>query len=150
MEALFSDLEFWHWFALAVTLVIIDVATGANFLFLWCGAAAALVGIILLLVPSMGWEYQMMIFGLGTMSSLLLWFFYLKKQPAETDQPNLNMRSKQYIGRTFNLVEPIENGRGKVRVGDTLWRVQGEDLPEGAKVKVVNVDGVILIVEQAE
>jgi len=150
METLFLDLEFWHWFALAVTLVIIDVATGANFLFLWSGVAAALVGIILLLVPNMGWEYQMMIFGLGTMSSLLLWFFYLKKQPTETDQPNLNMRSKQYIGRTFNLVEPIENGRGKVRVGDTLWRVQGEDLPNASKVKVVNVDGVILIVEKAE
>tara|TARA_R110002110_G_scaffold415044_2_gene647660 strand:+ start:2343 stop:2795 length:453 start_codon:yes stop_codon:yes gene_type:complete len=150
MDAVLSGLEYWHWFALAVTLVIFDVATGATFIFLWCGAAAALVGVILLVLPNMTWEYQLMIFGLGAMSSLLMWFFYLKKRPQTSDQPNLNMRSRQYIGRTFNLIEPIENGRGKVRVGDTLWRVQGADLPIGNKVTVIDVDGVILVVKKAE
>lgn len=150
MDAFFSQLEFWHWFAFAVLLIIVDVATGANFLFLWSGIAAALVGVLLLIMPKMGWEYQLMIFGLGVMSSILVWFFFLRKHKQATDQPKLNLRNEQYIDRVFDLDEPIVNGRGKVRVGDTWWKVKGADLPQGTKVKVVAVDGVILIVEKVE
>ena len=56
----------------------------------------------------------------------------------------------QYIGRVFTLEEAIINGRGKVRVDDTLWRVEGADLPLGHKVKVVSVDGVVFKVEGVE
>lgn len=150
IETIFADIQFWHWFALAVILIILDVAVGAHFLFLWCGLAAGLVGLLLLAIPTMSWEYQLLIFGLGVMSSIAFWFFYLRKQKTVTDQPNLNERSRQYIGRTFTLVEAIENGRGKIRVGDTIWRVQGPEMPEGQKVIVVDADGVILIVERVE
>jgi membrane protein implicated in regulation of membrane protease activity len=40
------------------------------------------------------------------------------------------------IGRTATLAEPISNGRGRIRLGDTLWRVSGPDLPAGAQVRV--------------
>lgn len=150
MDAFFSQLEFWHWFALAVLLVIVDVATGANFLFLWGGIAAAFVGVLLLVMPQMAWEYQLMIFGLGVMSSILVWLFFLRKHRQLSDQPKLNLRNEQYIDRIFNLDEAIVNGRGKIRVGDTWWKVKGADLPKGTKIKVVAVDGVILVVEKVE
>lgn len=145
---MFSQLVFWHWFALAVVLAILDVSLGANFFFVWCGLSAALVGILKLIVPSMLWEYQLLIFGLGVMASLVIWRHYMKKHPRESDKPYLNRRAQQYIGRIFTLEEPIENGRGKVRADDTVWRVQGPDMPTGEKVKVVDVDGVVLKVEK--
>lgn len=145
---MFSKLIFWHWFGFAVILAILDVATGANFYFVWCGLSAALVGVIMLVFPNMGWEYQLLIFGLGVMASLVVWRRYLKNH-ATTDRPNLNRRALQYVNRVFTLEEPIVNGRGKVKVDDSLWRVEGEDLPVGTKVRVVDVDGVVLKVEKA-
>jgi membrane protein implicated in regulation of membrane protease activity len=34
-----------------------------------------------------------------------------------------------------------------VRVGDSTWRVEGPELPRGARITVVAVDGTLLIVE---
>lgn len=147
MAALFSQLVYWHWFALALILGIIDVTLGANFFFVWCGASATLVGLILLIFPSVTWEYQFLIFGIGVMMSLVFWRQYLKSHCRDQETSTLNRRSAQYIGRVFTLEESIVNGRGKVRVDDTLWRVEGPDLPVGQKVKVVSVDGVVLKVE---
>ena len=46
--------------------------------------------------------------------------------------------------------EPIENGRGRVRLGDTLWAAQGPDLAAGAKARVTKLDGTVVIVERAD
>jgi inner membrane protein len=45
------------------------------------------------------------------------------------------------IGQRYELIEAIVNGRGKARVGDGQWLVNGPDLPLGAIVEVVAVDG---------
>ncbi|MBE9541419.1 MAG: NfeD family protein, partial [Proteobacteria bacterium] len=66
---------------------------------------------------------------------------------AETDHPLLNKRGAQYIGRVFSLIEPIENGRGKIRVDDSIWTVQGEDCPVDTKVEVTSVDGTLFVVK---
>lgn len=145
-----SKLVFWHWFALALILGILDVTIGANFFFVWCGLAAAVVGVCLLLIPALGWEFQLLIFGLGVMGSLFVSRKYLKSALHFSDKPPLNRRAQQYIGRVFSLETAIVNGNGKVKVEDTVWRVQGEDLPVGTKVRVVGVDGVLLQVERAD
>jgi len=48
------------------------------------------------------------------------------------------------IGQRYVLIEAIVNGRGKARVGDGQWLVTGPDLPAGAEVEVVGVDGALL------
>lgn len=145
MDALLAKLVFWHWFAFAVFLIILDVAVGANFLFIWCGLSAAVVGILLLVLP-LTWEIQFLIFGLGVMASLLVWR-KLKKR-IRTDNLTLNRRAQYYMGRVFTLENPIVNGRGKVKVDDTMWIVEGPDMPAGSKIKVIGVDGVVLKIEQ--
>lgn len=145
MDAILEQLVFWHWFAFAVFLIILDVAVGANFLFIWCGLSAALVGVLMLFFP-ITWEYQFLIFGLGVMASLLVW--RKLKTRIRTDNLTLNRRAQYYVGRVFTLDLPIVNGRGKVKVDDTMWIVEGPDLPAGSKVKVVGVDGVVLKIEQ--
>ena len=66
-----------------------------------------------------------------------------------SDVPDLNVRAQQYVGRVFRVEEPIVGGRGKVRVGDTLWPAQGPDAPKGASVKVTGTNGTVLVVELA-
>ena len=74
---------------------------------------------------------------------------YLKKNPVNTEGSSLNRRADQYVGRTFKLIEAITDGHGKVRVDDTIWKVIGPDLPEGASVKVTGATGTVLEVEAA-
>lgn len=148
MNSMLSQLVYWHWFALALILGILDVTLGANFFFVWCGVSAAVVGIILLVVPALTWEYQFLIFGIGVLTSLLFWKEYLKRYGGQEKVSNLNRRAEQYMGRVFTLETAIVNGRGKVRVDDTHWRVEGPDMEAGSKVKVVAVDGVVLKVEK--
>ena len=72
-----------------------------------------------------------------------------KARPVETDQPNLNRRGSQYVGRRIGLVTPIVNGRGRAKLGDSSWTVTGPDLPAGEIVEVVGVEGTVLEVRQA-
>lgn len=150
MENILNGIVFWHWFALAAVLAILDVLVGANFFFIWSGLIAFIVGVIKLLIPGLIWENQILIFSIGVLASLLIWRAYLKGKGQKSDIPNLNRRAQQYIGQVFTLQEAIINGSGKVKVGDTLWRVRGEDMPEGTKVKVIATEGVILLVEKKE
>ena len=71
----------------------------------------------------------------------------------KTDEPDaaskLNRRGEQLIGGRYVLETAIENGRGKARVGDSLWLVEGPDLPVGASVEVTGVHGATLVVRAA-
>ena len=111
------------------------------------GISAIVLGLLAYLIPAMSWETQLMLFAVLSLVSIVGWRFWQRRHPDESDQPTLNRRGEQYIGRVFTLETAIENGFGKVRVGDTLWRVQGTEAPAGSKVKVTSANGVILVVE---
>ena len=74
---------------------------------------------------------------------------YVRSDAAKSDLPDLNERGQQYIGRSLVVEQAIQNGRGKVRVGDTLWQAEGPDAPAGARVKVTATKGTVLVVERA-
>ncbi len=141
-----EQLDFWHWFIFAVGLLILELFAPGAF-FLWMGFAAAVVGALLWLIPGMGWELQFMIFAVLSVVSIIWWRKRMDENPVVSDQPNLNRRGQQYVGRTFTLDEPIVNGLGKIHVDDSTWKIEGNDCPAGTKVKVTGVDGVILKVE---
>lgn len=144
-----DQIEFWHWWVAAVALIIIEaLAPGA--IFLWLGVSAGVVGVVLLAAPDMGWEYQVLIFAVLSVATVIGWRIYHKSHPTETDLPTLNRRGEQYIGRKLTLDEAIVNNTGKVKLDDTNWKVEGDDLPAGARIEVVGVDGVVLKVEEAE
>lgn len=133
----------WHWWILAAALIILEVFAPGAF-FLWLGIAAASVGGIVFLAPDMDWEYQVLLFSLLAVVSIIIWRKFFHSSPQDTDQPNLNRRGQQYVGRVFTLDEPVTDGIGKVRVDDSTWKVHGEDCPVGTQVEVTGVDGTIL------
>jgi membrane protein implicated in regulation of membrane protease activity len=143
---LFSDLTYWHWLVLGVGLIILEVLSQTIFLLL-IGISAVVVGLLVLVLPSMAWELQVVLFAGLSVASIAVWKHYLKKYPTETDQPQLNRRGEQYVGRTFTLEEPIVNGQGKIKVDDSIWKITGDDCPEGSTVQVTGVNGVILEVK---
>lgn len=141
--------QFWHWWILAAIFAGIEILAPGVF-FIWLGAAAALTGLIALVVPSLGWEIEALIFAVLAVVTVVYWRNRIRKGAGANDPAaTLNRRGEQMIGRTAVLAEPIQNGRGKAKIDDTMWRVEGGDLPAGTQVKVTGVDGAILKVEAA-
>ena len=140
-----AELGPWHWFLAAVALIILEALSPAAF-FMWLAVAAGLVGLVLAVFPELNWQLQLLLFAVLSVLSLFAGRYYLKHHPIKTDEPTLNKRGHQYIGRVFTLDQPIVNGFGKLRVDDTTWRIGGRDCVEGTRVTVSDVDGVVLLV----
>ncbi len=143
MSELLAGLEFWHWLVLGVALTVIEVFAPGAF-FLWLGISAGIVGVVLWLVPGLDWEYQLLLFAILSVASVVIARRYLSMHPLESDEPNLNLRGHQYVGRTFTLEEPVINSRGKIRVDDSTWKISCDDCDSGTKVVINGVDGVLL------
>jgi hypothetical protein len=142
----FETIEFWHWWIAGIVLLGIEIFA-PGFWFLWMAVAAGIVGAILFFMPDLSWQGQMLFFAVLSVVSLIGWRAYQRRHPTVSDQPNLNRRGAQYVGRVFTLDEAIVNGTGKIRVDDTTWKVAGADRPLGAKVRVTGVAGTVLTVE---
>ncbi|MBE7183901.1 MAG: NfeD family protein [Methylobacterium mesophilicum] len=142
----------WNWIVLGLVLLAFEVFLPGVFL-LWIGIAALLTGALSLQLADWAgwtWHWQVLVF-LG-LALLAVWagrrLMGAPDQPS--DQPLLNRRSEQLVGRAATLTEPIVDGRGRIALGDTLWRVSGPDLPAGTRVKVTAVEGMELVVTRTE
>ncbi len=141
-----NDIIYWHWLILAVVMIILEILIPGAY-FLWMGVSAIFVGALMYVFPEMVFLVQILIFAVLSVISVVMYKSYRKKNPIVTDEPALNRRGEQYIGRTFTLTEPIVNGEGKIKVDDTTWKITGADIDAGETVRVVVVEGATLIVE---
>lgn len=142
------QLEWWHWWVAAAVLAAIETfMPGA--VAIWFAISAAVVGALVLILP-VPWQLQLVLFGVLGLAAIVAFRSYAKRNPQPTSQPSLNQRGAQYVGQEFTLVESIQQGFGKVRVGDTVWKVSGPTLPAGARVRVTGVDGAVLTVVSSE
>ncbi len=137
----------WAWVAAAVLLIVLEtMVPGVHFL--WFGLAAAATGLVAFATPlSVGW--QLVLFFFMAIAMVLVVRSLAVPKVAHSDEPALNIRGAQYVGRKVLVEEPISGGRGKVRVGDTMWQAAGPDVPKGAHVVVTGSDGTVLKVEAA-
>ena len=75
---------------------------------------------------------------------------HFRQADEHTDQPLLNRRAAQFVGRVFPLESAIVDGHGRLKIGDAFWTVSGPDLPAGTRVRVVASDGMVLSVVAAD
>ena len=143
------DFVFWYWWVIALFLLVLEILTPGYF-FMWMAASGLLTGAIVLLIPATGMNMQILIFSALSVVAIIVWKIYGKRHPTESDQPLLNKRGVQYIGRVFNLFEPIKNGQGKIKVDDSIWKVHGEDCDINSLVKVVAIRGTVFEVEKVD
>ena len=146
MSEFITNIQYWHWWVLAIVCLTLEIfAPGA--IFIWFSASAAIMGVILLLTPDLIWQWQIAIFGALSLLTIIAWRQYRKKVPEKDSYPTLNKRGEELIGRTFTLDEAIVNNYGKIRVDDTMWKITGEDCEVGQKIKVTSLSGTVLNVE---
>jgi membrane protein implicated in regulation of membrane protease activity len=137
----------WNWLIAAMVLLILEIILPGVYL-LWFGIAAAVVG-ALALSTGIEWQWQVLAFVVLSVATLFWVRRFARSDMAISDLPDLNVRGQQYVGRAVVVEQAIENGRGKVRVGDTLWSAEGPDAPAGARVTVTGTRGTVLVVERA-
>jgi membrane protein implicated in regulation of membrane protease activity len=147
LSEFFWNLGAWNWFVVAVALFALEsIVPGVHFV--WFGIAAVIVGALGLTID-IAWEWQLIAFAIISCITVFFARRYASPEVAASDQPELNLRAEQYVGRVVMVEEAISDGRGKVRVGDTVWNAQGSDTPQGARVKITGTNGTCLLVEHA-
>ena len=138
----------WNWLILSAAFLVLELLAPGAFM-LWLGLSALLVGVISLAID-WPWQAQFIAFAVFAIASIPIWHRVGRRVEGPVDQPFLNRRSAALVGQMFTLDKPIVNSSGTVRIGDTVWRVTGPDLPAGSRVKVTRADGAALFVERTE
>lgn len=137
-DRIISELGPWNWMVLGFVLLVVEVIA-PGFFMLWIGIAALIIGAVSLLIwdaAIWSWQVQVLAFLALSLVSALAGKKLMGGRDQPTDQPLLNRRGAQMVGRMATLAEPIKDGRGRIKLGDTLWRVSGPDLPAGTQVRV--------------
>ena len=142
-----AGLTGWGWLVIALVVSAVELIAPVTY-FLWIGAAAGVTAIMVFIFPDMSWQAQSVLFSVLAVSSVMLSKRYLVKRQSVSEQPDLNRRAEQYIGRRVTLSEAIEQGVGKVRMDDSHWKMTGPDLPAGTEVRITGANGAVLTVEQ--
>ncbi len=146
---LWNSLGPWGWWIAGLVLLVLELLVPGVFL-IWIGAAAVVLGALSLALwdaAFWGWHVQLLLFAVLSVLFAVIGRRIYNGKRTKSDEPWLNRRGESLVGRTATLSEPIQEGRGRIRLDDTMWSVMGPDLPVGARVRVVASSGRDLTVE---
>jgi inner membrane protein len=135
----------WMWLLGAIVLGIAELIVPGVFL-IWLAAAAAATG-LLTLAFGIDLPFQFAVFALLAIASVYSGRRWYLANPMPSADPMLNDRAARLVGRTVTVVAAIDNGEGRVKVGDGVWSCRGPDAPEGTRVRITGADGSCLKVE---
>ena len=142
MEQLSAIGAHWWWLTAAALLAIFEIFAPGVFL-VWMAAAAAITGVAVLLL-GIPLAAQIALFVLLAICAVYGGRRHYSRNPVESSDPLLNDRAARLIGETLTVVDAIEGGEGRVKVGDSVWAARGADAPAGARVVVTGVQGTCL------
>ncbi|OJI17503.1 Inner membrane protein YbbJ [Vibrio vulnificus] len=119
MIELLDGINHWHWLALGLALLAVELLGTAGY-FLW----------------------------LGLVTTWLWWRKQLAKDQQDDSSRDLNQKQKQLVGQEIILKEDIHAGMNRIQVADTTWSAHSDiDIPAGSKIKIIALDGIVLKVE---
>lgn len=140
--------DYWGWLTAGVVLMVLEILTPGVF-FMWIGFGALLTGLVSAMFPAATPVVLGTVFAVLSVISVIIGRKLIGKK--QTVDNTLNNRGALYIGQNFQVFEPIADGRGKIKVSDTLWLAScPQNVPIGATVKVTGVSGTFLVVEPVD
>lgn len=134
------------WLAGAALLALAELAIPGVFL-MFFAIAAAITGALALLFPDFGLAGQLVSFAVWSAAAVLIGKRWYRDFPVDSTDPLLNDRVARLIGETVTVVQAIDGGSGRVRVGDGEWTAYGPDSPVGTRMRVAGGDRGALKVE---
>lgn len=146
-------LLYWHWIVFGIALMLTEIFLGSFFIF-WFGAAAVVVGLLMLALPEMSSIAQIIIWAISSTAFAFAWFKVIK--PLNTDKTKAGLSRESLLGEIGQVLRaPNGEKRGKVRfpapvLGSDEWLIISHDeLDIGDRVSVKDLSGNALIVEKA-
>ncbi|PJG47728.1 hypothetical protein CAF53_05330 [Sphingobium sp. LB126] len=139
--------DHWGWLVFAALLGVGEVLLPGVFL-IWVALAAAVTGLVALILP-VPLPVQLLLFSALCLVSVWGGRRWYSSNPVDSQDPLLNDRTARLVGEIVTVVEPIDNGRGRVKVGDGVWSCRGPDAPAGTRVRVIGAEASVLKVELA-
>ncbi|MEG2804607.1 NfeD family protein [Stenotrophomonas sp.] len=136
------------WGALALLLFAAEALAPGAFM-LWIGIGAAAVFVLVAVFGDIPLLWQVVAFVLLSVVSIQCYRRWGRGRDRQSDAPLLNRRAEQLIGRVVTLDQAIIAGKGRARIDDAFWVVDGPELPAGSAVRVVAVAGMTLKVQPA-
>ena len=144
--------EYWHWIVFGIALMLSEIFIGSFFI-VWFGAAAIVVGLLLLPLPNMSGTAQLILWAISSASFALAWFKLIK--PLNIDKTKAGLSKEAMLGEVGQVLQiPSGDKRGKVRfpapvLGSDEWLIiSHETVSIGDRVSVVDLSGNALIVEK--
>lgn len=138
----------WYWVAAAAVLALTELAVPGIFL-VWIAAAAVIAGVVAF-ATGVSLQTQLVVFGISSIVMVLIARRSQAKMAQTSSDPLLNDRAARLIGQSVTVLDAIENGEGRVKVGDSVWSARGEDAPAGKRVRVIGIEGGALLVVPTE
>lgn len=147
IEFLNETILWWHWIVFGIALLIWDMSMGTFFI-LGLGVAAIIVGVIDIFV-STSFTVELTIWMILSILAIAAWFKWFREEPVtESGQSNYRLDT---LGVVMEDIQP--HSRGKVTfdtpvLGNTSWHaISKVDIDQGARVKIVQINGQLIEVE---
>lgn len=145
-------IEPWHWMVLGILLIVFEVFL-PSFTALWFGVGAVLVGILLLIFPTLPFEAQVIIWVLLSVAFTVFWFKFLK--PLSIDKTQAGLSREAMLGQVGTVIAvPGLQHTGVVRfsmpiLGSDEWRCRSQDaLSVGDRITVIEILGNEIVVKK--
>ena len=135
----------WVWLTLGLVLAGLEMLLPGVYL-IWLAVAAIITG-VLTLAFDLSLPFQVVDF---VFLSLIIAFSarrFLRESPIVGADPLMNRRVARMVGQTAVVVQAIEHGSGRVKLGDSEWIARGPNVAAGERVRISGSEGAILLVE---
>ncbi len=136
----------WLWLSVGVLLLVGEILVPGVYL-LWLGAAGLATGAFAWIAPGLGFEGHGLFFAAVSVASIYVGHRFFYSVGDVVAEQEVNVAGRDHVGQIYVVAEAIENGRGKVSVRDSVWLAQGPDAVKGDKVRVISIEGTVLMVE---
>ncbi|MEL7451845.1 MAG: NfeD family protein [Pseudomonadota bacterium] len=141
-----TPIEVWHWVALGLILIGIEVAAG-TFDLLFVGLAAFATAAFKALAPEAitGWPWQVAVFAVSSIVLIVLSrTVFSDMRNRDNQKPGLNQRMVAMIGKRGIVASDFEAGAGRVKIGDTEWSAESVDGTDVSAGETVIVESAVL------
>ena len=145
-------IEWWHWVLGGLGLVLLELAL-PSFFVIWFGLSALLVGLSVLVLPTLSLTAQIALWIITSVVLVVLWFSVFKRSQHKTLIGTAAGEVIGEVGLLVSAVAPFQ--RGKVRfqrplLGAEEWVCMAETaITAGERVRVVSVEGSFIKVAKA-
>jgi inner membrane protein len=135
----------WVWLTLGLFLAGLEMLVPGVYL-IWLALAAIITGV---LTYTLDLSVPMQVIDFVFLSLIIAFSArrFLRDRPIESSDPLMNRRGARLVGETAVVVQAIEHGSGRIRLGDSEWIARGPDVGAGERVRISGSEGAILLVE---